>query len=149
MRYFNLKHNTNNKHCWKVIDYEKAFNVLEFLGDFPPKIDVELKGYFDLKHILQNTLFYICLIMNVILSSDSFNCVAFAADCKYKWIVVDLFILFCSCFNEKNSGKNTTTLSTKQELSPEHHLKFVWLKGIVFFGMGSLNNMHVNFIALW
>ncbi len=34
--------------------------------------------------------------MNVFLSSDYFNCVAFVADCKYKWSVLDLFILFCS-----------------------------------------------------
>ena len=72
----------------------------------------------------------------MILSSDSFNCVAFAADCKYKWSVVDLFILFCSAIIIFFPGKNTTTLSTKQELSPEHQPKFVWLRGIVFFGDG-------------
>ncbi len=68
----------------------------------------------------------------MILSSDSFNCVALAADCKYKWSVVDPFILFHSTLIIFFQLK--TTLSTKQELSPEHQPKFVWLRGI--FGGG-------------
>ena len=53
MRYFDLKLNTDDKHCQKVIDYEKAFNVLEFVGDFPPKIMM-----LSLKDILILNIFY-------------------------------------------------------------------------------------------
>ena len=87
--------------------------------------------------------------MIVTLSSNSFNYVAFAADFKYKWSVVDPFILFRSALITFFQVKTQQPYQQSKNYHQNTNLNLFDWEVLFFFGMGSLNNMHVNFIALW